>query len=78
MLMKLNAYGEKELLQEYNTFTSSIITQDNKYMVTGNFYIGSMGHLPLEVQSQFRIRQHLYPSPCLPQPLSLFHRQRYH
>jgi hypothetical protein len=31
---------EKELLQESNTLTSSIITHDNKYLTMGNFYIG--------------------------------------
>ncbi len=36
-----NILKEKELLQESNTFTSSIITHDNKYLVAGNFFIGN-------------------------------------
>ena len=35
-----NILKEKELLQESNTFSSSIITSDNKYLVMGNFYMG--------------------------------------
>lgn len=35
-----NILAQKELLQEPNTFTSSIVTHDNKYLVTGNFVGG--------------------------------------
>ncbi len=34
-----NILKERELLQEPNTFTSSIITHDNKYLVTGGFVV---------------------------------------
>jgi len=34
-----NILVEKELLQEFNTFNSSIISFDNKYVVTGSFYL---------------------------------------
>jgi len=34
-----NIIKEKELLQESNTFNSSIITHDNKYLVTGSFVV---------------------------------------
>lgn len=34
-----NILKEKELLQESNTFNSSLITHDNKYLVTGSFVV---------------------------------------
>jgi len=76
-----NILKEKELLQESNTFTSSIITHDDKYLVTGSFYIGGNWDIYLwkfnkdlefdSIYTQPRVYDSLCPYPIVSDTIDL-------